>query len=289
MYKFILGVVVGLALAAACSAVYLGLGGRDSNQKVTTTPDAAVRTPVIKKKIAAHARPAPVAEAADAPVEEVPTPAAATEAPAAAPVAGSFDDDAEALVKGLSGDQEEKLTRLLNERAMKRMMEEAKYRTASSWRIDMLSRQGKPELRLSDAQKQQLKQAREALKPRMDAALGSYWTRSDELTKAISENFKGGAMTPEQVTQIQEKNQPLYAELNLIRQQTVPLQQQLDQEFLAAANTILTPEQQKAVTEMGQGWTWSGSAAGGGGAWSFGGPGGGGNVIVQPGPPPSGR
>jgi gas vesicle protein len=261
MYRLVLGVVIGISLSAVCVATAVGLGVVGTNHSNDVkAPDIA---PVAA---AAAAEPAPAAETAKKARRPKADPVVATTPELAKPAEAAPQTafDADELVKTLTPEQEQKLGNVLRDRQMKKMMQEMRYRTASSTKIDMLAWKDKS-LRLSDTQAAQIKTIREDMRPRMEASLGQYWARQDELNKAVMEIYSSTTSREEAAQQ----TKPLRDQMKALQEEMAPVQQQLDDEFAVAVKAVLTPEQAKAMDEMpsyGVGGQWGGGVQSGGGA-----------------------
>jgi len=171
----------------------------------------------------------------------------------------------ESFVSGLNQEQEQKLWQLLSRRQMERARRQAQYSLPSEWRVQALNWQKQPELKLNEGQQQQINGVKEALKPRLEAALREVWARNDQISEELQQISAAQATAgdPELAAYKKEQMERLYREMSELNQRAMELKKPFDDEFVSSVTGLLTPEQVKSIESVGKGYGERGQVGGG--------------------------
>lgn len=147
------------------------------------------------------------------------------------------------LVNSLSEEEERELLRQLGQRRAEKWMETQKYSLPTDFRLRGLRWQNKGQLKLSDAQQQQVTQFGEVMKPRIEAALQNVWAREAELREQANTLREEGR---------EDEMRAVFEQLGELNRQSNDIKQELDTEFRAMLGQILTAEQMEVINSGSQ-------------------------------------
>jgi len=257
MYRVLIAlavVVVAVALVGAVSVVIFRPGAAEPDDARPDVTQAESRSqPSAGSEPPPKSRP-PVARDPQKPRAAVDEPAGESDGPppeAVAPAAEPEVDIAEAdtrtrisaLLDGLSKEEQEELNRQLRDRRMRQWREQQKYALPSEDWLRVLRYRRDGALKLNEVQQQQIDEFREIMKPKIDAALQGIWAQEADL--------RNQARTMAEAGQSQEAI-AVQQQLGELRRQTAEAKRQVDEEFQAMLQGILTPDQTAEINRMMQ-------------------------------------
>ena len=252
-------VAVSLAVGAVIAVAVVKMGGEPA-QPPAETPRATVAAEPADEEPsvpipAVTRRPKAPKPAVDATQPAEPGDAAALEAPADDERVARFRD----MVANMSSDDRQLLMREIMRQRGREMAERRKYDLPSDRRLRRLERTRDDNLRLTDAQREQIDAIRDTYKPQLDAQLQDIWAQQAELREDAMALMSEGK---------RDEARALFEQMNELNQQADQLKAPLDEQYKAALASILTPEQ---TAEMAQERDTSGRRGGRRGAGGFGG------------------
>ena len=189
-----------------------------------------------------------------------------------AALTGSLDVDA--FIKSLTPEEERALGRTLMDKFMQQRMQERRYQLPVSRKLNRLNRLD-PKFALTEAQRAQLNNVTNNMKPTMDATFQSVWAQQDQLFSQMGQIFR----TTTDPDQVRQQFDATRQQMDALNASVQPQRDALDQQALAAMTPYLTQDQIQALSTMAEP---TGGGPDGGGPPDDGGPPGG------FGPPPGG-
>jgi hypothetical protein len=227
--------VVVVAAGAVAVVVFWALPDRE---KVDTSPPtlvAAPSNPQPPEPVTA----VPPAPPAEAPVAEAPPVAEVVDPAPAEPVTGEeLSEKVKDFLGTLTDGEREALFLELSRQRMARWREDQKYRLPSDMKLMALRWHERGAYQLDEGQKAEIARLSEAMRPRVEAALSSYWQREEALREEIAELHRQKRY---------EDAKPVYQQYGELNQQMAQARQQVDEEYKQWLRTVLTPDQMSFV------------------------------------------
>lgn len=205
--------------------------------------------------------------------------AAAAEGAAGETETGGVTEDRGAemrqLLESMSDDDRRALIREFFRMQGQQRMEQRRYEMPSDRRLRRLERTRDENLRLTDAQQQQISSIRESYKPQLDTLLGDIWVKQADLREQAMEIMQSGGS--------REDAQGIWDQVRQLGEQADQIKAPLEAEYQTAVSSLLTPAQLEVFQQENTDRGGRGDRRRPGGGFDFGGRRGGGDRGGNPG------
>jgi len=244
MSRTLIVAVIAVVVLAVGAAVALGVNsGREPPVVATVPADPAPES-------------SPATPAESLPKMQVPerrvNPSASAPATVSKPTpeASGTAEDLEAAAKqdvaSMSEEKRRAYERALAARRMQEMQERRKYELGSDRSLRRLDRD--ENLRLSEAQWQQINALRDSYKPKIDQAVGALYAQQAELMSQMGPMMGRGGGGNEGGNE--EDRRAVFEQMRQLGQQIQEAKAPIEAEYKAALSTILTAEQTAALAQQ---------------------------------------